>query len=102
MNRDSGRSQNNLNKTHGAESLALGYRLDDRDYRVRFPEGAGNFSLHHSVQTGSGTHLDSYPMGTGDLSSGVKWPEHEADHLPASSVDLYLYSPIRLHGMVLN
>jgi hypothetical protein len=24
--------------------------------RVRFPAGAGNFSLHRSVQTGSGAH----------------------------------------------
>jgi hypothetical protein len=38
--------------------------LDDRGSRVRFPTGAGNFSLHHSVQTGSGAHAASYPMGT--------------------------------------
>jgi hypothetical protein len=29
--------------------IALGYGLDDRDSRVRFPTGAGNFSLHHRV-----------------------------------------------------
>jgi hypothetical protein len=45
--------------------IALGYRLDDRGSRVRFPVGAGNFSLHHRVQTGSGAHPASYPMGTG-------------------------------------
>jgi len=28
------------------------------------PVGAGNFSLHEVVQTGSGTHPASYPMGT--------------------------------------
>jgi hypothetical protein len=44
--------------------IALGYGLDDRGSRVRFPVGAGNFSLHHRVQTGSGTHPTSYPMGT--------------------------------------
>jgi hypothetical protein len=44
--------------------IALGYGLDDRDFRVRFPEGAGNFSLHHRVQNGSGAHPASYPMGT--------------------------------------
>jgi O-methyltransferase involved in polyketide biosynthesis len=27
--------------------MALGCGLDDRGYRVRFPTGAGNFSLHH-------------------------------------------------------
>jgi hypothetical protein len=42
----------------------LGYGLDDRGSRVRFPAGAGNFSLHHHVQNGSGAHLASYPMGT--------------------------------------
>jgi hypothetical protein len=34
--------------------IALGYGLDDRGPRVRFPAGAGNFSLHHCVQTDSG------------------------------------------------
>jgi hypothetical protein len=33
--------------------------------RVRFPSGAGNFSLHHGVQNGSEAHPASYPMGTG-------------------------------------
>jgi hypothetical protein len=44
--------------------IALGYGLDDRGSRVRFPVGTGNFSLHHSVQNGSGAHPASYPMGT--------------------------------------
>jgi hypothetical protein len=44
--------------------IALGYGLDDRGSRVRFPEEAGNFSLHHRVQNGSGAHPASYPMGT--------------------------------------
>jgi hypothetical protein len=43
---------------------ALGYGLDDRGSRVRFPAGARNFSLHHHVQNGSGVHPASYPMGT--------------------------------------
>jgi hypothetical protein len=29
--------------------IALGYELDDRGSRVRFPAGAENFSLHHRV-----------------------------------------------------
>jgi hypothetical protein len=44
--------------------IALGYGLDDRGSRLRFPSGAGNFSLHHRVRNGSGAHPDSYPMGT--------------------------------------
>jgi hypothetical protein len=44
----------------------------------------------------------------GALSLGVKRPEREADHSPPSSaevkecVELYLHSPIRLHGVVLS
>jgi hypothetical protein len=44
--------------------IELGYGLDDRGSRVRFPVGAGNFSLHHRLQNGSGAHPASYPMGT--------------------------------------
>jgi hypothetical protein len=56
--------------------IALGYGLDDRGSRIRFPAGAGNFSLHHRVQNGSGAHTASYPMGTrgsfpGDKAAGA-------------------------------
>jgi hypothetical protein len=43
---------------------ALGYGLNDRGSRVRFPARAGNFSLHYRVQNGSGAHPASYPVGT--------------------------------------
>jgi hypothetical protein len=68
--------------------IALGYGLDDRGSRVRFPAGAGNFSLHHRVQNGSGAHPASYPMGIGALSLGAKRPGREADHSPPSSTDV--------------
>jgi hypothetical protein len=43
------------------------------------------FSLRHSVQTYSGAHPASYPVGTGVLSPEIKTPEREADHsLPSS------------------
>jgi hypothetical protein len=48
----------------GSVGIALGYGLDDRGSRVRFPAGAGYVSLHHRVQNGSGTHPASSPMGT--------------------------------------
>jgi hypothetical protein len=65
------------------------YGLDDRDSRVRFPAGAGNLSLHHRVQNGSGAHPPaSNPMGTRVLSLGVKRPGHEADHSPPSSAEV--------------
>jgi hypothetical protein len=50
-------------KSHySSVGIALGYVLDDRGSRVRFPAGAGNFYLHHRVQNGSGAHPTSYPM----------------------------------------
>jgi hypothetical protein len=60
--------------------IALGYGLNDRDSMVRFPAGAGNFSLHHRVPNGSGSHPSSYPMGArgyfpGGKAAGVwSWP----------------------------
>jgi hypothetical protein len=86
--------------------IALGYGLDDRGSRVRFPAGAGNFSLHR-IQNGSGAHSASYPVGTWGSFPGGKATGREADHSRPSSaevkecVELYLHSPIRLHGVVL-
>jgi hypothetical protein len=56
--------------------------MDDRGCRVRFPAGAGNFSLHSLVQNGSGANPASYPVGTRGSSLGVKRPGREADHSP--------------------
>jgi len=78
--------------------------------RVHFLAGTvrGFFTLHHHVQTGSGAHPPSYPVDTGVHSPGVKWPQHESDHLPASSAEAknvwsYTSTPmICLHGMVLS
>jgi hypothetical protein len=78
--------------------IALGYGLDDRGSRFRYPTGTGNFSLHHRVQNGSGAHPASYPMDSGGSFPGSKtagvwsWP------LPSSAevkewVELYLHSP---------
>jgi hypothetical protein len=53
-----------LQSRDSSVGIALGYGLDDRDFRVRFLAGAGNFSLHHRVQNGSVAHPASYPMGT--------------------------------------
>jgi hypothetical protein len=68
--------------------IALGYGLDDRGSRVRFPAGAENFSLHHRVQNGSGAHPASYPMGARGSFLGVKQPGREADHSPPSSAEV--------------
>jgi hypothetical protein len=83
--------------------IALGYGLDDRGSRVRFPAGDGNFSLHYRVQNGSGAQ-----WVPGALSLGVKWQGREADHSPPSSAEVktaWSYTstpPIRLHGVVLS
>jgi hypothetical protein len=75
--------------------MALGYGLDDRGYRVRFPAGAGIFSPQHRVQNGSGANPASNPVGH----RGLLLPEREADHSHPSSaevkecVKLYLHSP---------
>jgi hypothetical protein len=56
---------NQLNESRDSSvGIALGYGLDDRGSRVRFPVGAENFSLSHRVQNGSGAHPAFYPMGT--------------------------------------
>jgi hypothetical protein len=77
----------------------MGYGLDDRGSRVRFLAGAGNFSLHHRVQNGSGAHPASYPRGKLGSFPGGKAAGREADHSPPSSVEvkecveIYLHSP---------
>jgi hypothetical protein len=60
--------------------MTTDYGLDDRMIGVRIPVGAGNFSLLHRVQTGSGAQPASCPMGTGALSLGIKRRGREADH----------------------
>jgi hypothetical protein len=63
----------------------LGYGLDDRGSRIRFPAGAENISLHHNVQNGSGPAQPPIQWVTGALSLGVKRPGREAGHSPPSS-----------------
>jgi hypothetical protein len=88
--------------------IVLGYGLDNWGSRVQFPVGAGNFSLHHCVQNGSGAHPASYPVGTGDLSLGIKWLGREADHSsPFSAKVKNAWSctstpPICIHSVVLS
>jgi hypothetical protein len=74
---------------------------------VRVPAWAWNFSPHHCVQTGSGAHPASYPVGKGTLSLGIKRPGRKANHSPRSSAKVknaWSYTstpPILLHGVVL-
>jgi hypothetical protein len=60
------------NSRDSSVSTALCYGLDDRGSRVRFLVGAGNISLQHHVQNGSGAHTASYPMDTrGSFPGGI-------------------------------
>jgi hypothetical protein len=59
------------------------YGLDIRAIEVRSPTGA-DFSSSPCVQSGSGAHPASYPMGTG----GKARPGRDADHSPPSSAEV--------------
>jgi hypothetical protein len=93
------------NRCFGFEScIALGYRLDD--WVVQDLAGDGNFSLHHHVETGSGDHPVSYPMGTRGSFLRIMLLGHEANHSPPSSdkvKNVWSYTstpPTLLHGVV--
>jgi hypothetical protein len=62
------------------------YGLDGRAIEVRSPTGA-DFSSSLCVQTGSGAHPASYPVGTGGSFPGGKaLPGRDSDHsLPSSA-----------------
>jgi hypothetical protein len=66
-----------------------------------------NFSPHHRVQTSSGAHPASYPMGTRGSFPGGKAAVGEPDHLPSSSAEVKnawsctSIPLIRLHGVVI-
>jgi hypothetical protein len=68
--------------------------------------GLGIFLFTTASRQALGPTQPSTQWIPGALSLGVKRPGREADHLPPSSaevkecVDLYLHSPIRLHGVM--
>jgi hypothetical protein len=88
--------------------IALGYGLDNRGPRVRYPAGLGIFPFTAASRTAPGPTQPPTQWVPGALSLGIKRPGREADHSPPSSsevkecVELYLHSPIRLHGVVLS
>jgi hypothetical protein len=65
------------------------YGLDDRAIGVRFSAGAKDFFSSLCVQTGSGVHPASSPMGTaGPFPGGKARPGRDADHSPPSSAEV--------------
>jgi hypothetical protein len=78
--------------------IVTGYGLDCRRLEVQVPTGAGDFSLLHRVQTGSGAHPASYPTGTEGSFRGVRRTGREADQSPPSSAEVknawrYTFTP---------
>jgi hypothetical protein len=63
----------------------MGWMTKGSEFESRWGQ---EFSLIHVIQTGSGAHPASYPMGTGALPPGVKRPKREADHSPPNSVEV--------------
>jgi hypothetical protein len=63
-------------------SIVSDYGLDGRG---SIPGGAKDFSSSFCVQTGSGAHLASYPMGT---ERGKARPGRDADHSPPSNAEV--------------
>jgi hypothetical protein len=91
-----------------AVGIVTGYGMDDRRVRVRVLVRSRIFSSSRRPDLLRGPHNLISNGYRGALSPGVKRPGSEADHSPPASaevkenVDLYIYSPIRLHGVVLN
>jgi hypothetical protein len=83
-------------------SVVSDYGLDDRG---SIPDKERGFFFSPCVQTGSGAHLASYPMGTGGLFPvGKAGPGRDADRKPLSSrlsmSKSYASShPMRLNGV---
>jgi hypothetical protein len=65
------------------------YGLDDRAIGVRSPAGAKDFSSTLCIQTGSGAHPASCPVGTGGPFPGGKArPGRDVDYSPPSSAEV--------------
>jgi hypothetical protein len=70
-------------------SIVSVYGLDDRAIEVQSPAEAREFSSNIFVQTGTGAHPASCPVGTGDpFSGGKELLGRDADHSPASSAEV--------------
>jgi hypothetical protein len=50
------KAKSKTESVHAQSVQRIGYDLDNRGSRVRFPVRAGSFSLHHRPQNGSGIH----------------------------------------------
>jgi hypothetical protein len=70
-------------------SIVSAYGPDGRAIEVRSPAEAKDFSSSLCVQTGSGAHPASCPMGTGGpFSAGQARPGRDAYHSPPSRAEV--------------
>jgi hypothetical protein len=78
--------------------IATGYGLDYRMNGIRFPKGAGNFSLDTVSRPALGPIQHLIQWVPGALYLGIKRPRREADHSHPSSaevkecVELYIHA----------
>jgi hypothetical protein len=79
--------------------IALGYGLDDRGSRVRFPAGAGIFLFTTAYRTALGPTQPPIQWVPGALSLEVKWQVREADHSPPLSAEVKECVEIYLHSL---
>jgi hypothetical protein len=77
-------------KSRGSSvSIVSVYGLNDRAIEVRSRQRQADFSSNLYVQTGSGAHPASCPMGTGvPFPEGKARPGRESDHSPPSSAEV--------------
>jgi hypothetical protein len=75
----------------GSLSIATVYWLDDPEELELESQQGQEFSLLHIVQTSSGVHPSSSPMGTG---GSFPWGK-------AAGADLYIHYPLSLQAVVL-
>jgi hypothetical protein len=68
-----------------AVGIATSWTTEGSEWQSRWGQ---EFLFLHLVQTCSGVHSTSYPMGTGALYPGVKRPGREADHSPPTSAEV--------------
>jgi hypothetical protein len=84
----------NQSDQESAVGVATGYGLDGRGIGGRVPVGV-KFSSLHVIQTGSGAHSASNPMGTGGSFHGVKRPgvilTTHIQLVPRSRIRGYIY-----------
>jgi hypothetical protein len=84
--------------------IVLGYGLDNRGSRVRFPAGLGIFLFTTASRTALGpTHPPIQWVPFRAVSLGVKRPGREADHSPPSSAevkDVWSYTSTPLYAFM--